>query len=158
MFISEDIINAVFDKEVESDQDNTPFINMLAKEQPAIFHYIGQEDFELLTEEEFDFLIFLTIVIYKSIKESGVELKEVSVEEIELAEEANWEILNKANGNKFRKRIDGFFENYPQEDLLSFVEDALEPDDLPVVTKEGREPLFIILKTIIDVLHKNIKK
>jgi hypothetical protein len=37
------------------------------------------------------------------------------------------------------------------------VEDALEADDLPIVTNEGREPMFIILKTIIDVLEESVK-
>jgi len=155
MFISEDIINKIFELEVESDNDSSESLLDLSREQPAIFHYINQEDFELLTEEEFDFLIFLTVIIFKSFRESGVTIKEVSVHDIESTEEANWEILNSATSNKFRNRIDAFYSEYLQEDLLAFVEDALEPDDLPIVTKEGREPLFIILKTIIDVLDKN---
>ncbi len=155
MFISEEIINKIFELEVESDNDSTESLLDLSREQPAIFHYINQEDFELLTEEEFDFLVFLTVIIFKSFRERRVAIKEVPVRDIESTEEANWEILNSATSNKFRNRIDAFYTDYPQEDLLAFVEDALEPDDLPIVTKEGREPLFIILKTIIDVLEKN---
>ena len=58
MFISEDIINKIFELEVESDNDSTESLLDLSREQPAIFHYINQEDFELLTEEEFDFFDF----------------------------------------------------------------------------------------------------
>ena len=49
-----DIINKIFELEVESDNDLSESLLNLSREQPAIFHYINQEDFELLTEEEFD--------------------------------------------------------------------------------------------------------
>ena len=39
-----------------------------------------------------------------------------------------------------------------QEDLLAFVEDNLVEDEDSVVTKEGREPMFVALKSVIDVL------
>ena len=46
-------------------------------------------------------------------------------------------------------------EQTEQEDLLAFAEDAvLEEEDDPeaLVTKEGREPIFVALKTMVDVL------
>ena len=53
---------------------------------------------------------------------------------------------------RFRDRMDIFFENYSQEDLLAFVEDNLVEDEDSLVTKEGREPMFVALKSVIDIL------
>jgi hypothetical protein len=79
----------------------------------------------------------------------------VSEDEIGEAEEKNYEILESSTAKKFRDRLDPFFEGYEQEELLAFAEEAvLEDEDDPdsVVTKEGREPIFITMKTLIDVL------
>ena len=51
---------------------------------------------------------------------------------------------------KFRERLDVFFQDYFQEDLLAFVEDSLSEEEEEMVTKIGREPMFVALKTIID--------
>ena len=79
----------------------------------------------------------------------------VSEQEIGEAEENNYEILEASTAKKFRDRLDLFFENTSQEDLLAFAEEAVlesEEDPDSLVSKEGREPIFIALKTIVDVL------
>ena len=48
--------------------------------------------------------------------------------------------------------MDVFFEDYAQEDMLAFVEDNLVEDEDSTITKEGREPIFVALKSVIDVL------
>ena len=49
-----------------------------------------------------------------------------------------------------------FFENTQQEDLLAFIEDSLTPgeddDEEFPVTEEGAEAMFVMLKTVVDVL------
>lgn len=155
MYFTEEIIEKVFEKEVESDTDPVAELNHIAAGQPAIISYLAQENLQLLTEEEFDYCVFLVTIIYKVYTENGVRLKTITPGQIDIAEEANWEKLNQSTAKKFSQRIDGLFEDFPQEDLLAFVEDALEADELPIVTNEGREPMFIVLKTIIDVLEMN---
>ena len=54
---------------------------------------------------------------------------------------------------KFNEKIDPFFKDYPQEDLLAFVEDSLVQDEDSEITNEGRDYIFIALKTIIDSLN-----
>jgi hypothetical protein len=60
-------------------------------------------------------------------------------------------MLEPVKSKPFQHKADVFFKDYPQEDLLAFVEDALADDEDSEVTKEGREPMFVALKTIIDV-------
>jgi hypothetical protein len=79
----------------------------------------------------------------------------VSEEELGEAEEKNFEILENSTAKNFRDRLNPFFEGTAQEDLVAFAEDAvLEFDSDPeyVLTKDGREPIFVALKTLIDVL------
>jgi len=57
-------------------------------------------------------------------------------------------------GKKFRERLDEFFEETKQEDLLAFIEDALLDDEESPVSKEGREPMFVTLKAVIDTIDK----
>ena len=78
---------------------------------------------------------------------------EKAIFEVENAEERNWTILKLAKGRDFQERLNAFFEDHPEkEDLLSFIEDALLEDEDSPVTAEGREPLFVSLKTVIDCL------
>ena len=79
----------------------------------------------------------------------------VSEDEIGQAEEANYALLESSKASDFRDRLNAFFDGTDQEDLLAFAEEAvLEEEDEAeaLVTKEGREPIFIALKTLVDVL------
>jgi len=79
----------------------------------------------------------------------------VSEEQIGEAEEANYAILEASTSQKFRDRLNDFFEGSPQEDLLAFAEEAvLEDEDEAdaLVSKEAREPIFVAVKTLVDVL------
>jgi hypothetical protein len=134
-------------------------VQEFARQQPALLSFVMSETEGAYTEDELDFLLYLAIVIYKSIEKGvGEELDRVSEEEIIQAEEANWEIMSKSGGKAFRERLNPFFENSSQEDLLAFVEDSLtsgaenEDGEDVRLTPEGREPMFVTLKTMIDVL------
>ncbi len=151
MFISENIIDAVvaqleatdFEKEVE----------YFGKRQPALLGYVFSEDFELLTRDELDYMLYLLIVIWKSVEKVKGELQPTKANALEMAEEHNWELLENVTAKHFRDRMTVFFDDSDQEDLLAFVEDALvEDDEDSVVTKEGREPIFVALKTVIDII------
>jgi len=103
----------------------------LEKDQPAIINWI----FSVAVMEEF------------SIENM------INPKTIEEAEEKNWTILSEQKVKSFREKINVFFDGYPQEDLLAFAEDALEMEhEDQVVTTIGRPPIFIALKTLIDVL------
>lgn len=153
-FISEQIIDRVA-QQLESTQEGYILaVEEMKKKQPALLAYFLSEDFHLLTEDENEYLLYLGIVIWKSIEEVAPNLPMVSEKELEMAEEINWDLLSHVTSNKFRERMNVFFDNYSQEDLLAFVEDALIDDEDSFISKEGREPLFVTLKTVIDALCK----
>ena len=125
-------------------------------QQPELLQYLLNVPEGVLTPEEGEYLLYLAIIIWQSVSEAYGQGQLHSGKAIEATEEKNWELWEAGSGN-FNRRLDAFFENTPQEDLLAFVEDALTLDEEdeesnPPVTKEGAEPMFIALKTLIDRL------
>lgn len=155
-FVSEKIIDAVIDElENYSDEQYETQMEAFAEEQPVLFAWLFSEHFELLNEEEKGYLQYLSLIAWRSIVKTNGNLESASEEQIGLAEEANYAILDASNAKNFRDRLNEFFEGSDQEDLLAFAEEAvLEDEDDPesIVTKEGKEPIFIALKTMVDVL------
>ena len=157
-FVGEDIIDAKVEQLGALDGDFDEIIAEFKAQQPAILGYLFSEPFLVLTQEEKEYLLYLSLVVWESCEEVLGVCAEISPEELEEIEEKNWEKFNEARGKNFREKLDVFFDQYPQEDLLAFVEDSLvisEADEVSEdfeVTKEGREPIFIALKTIIDCL------
>jgi len=152
-FVSETIIDQK--AALLSPPDNA-IIALFKETQSAALGYIFSESFSVLTQEEKEYLLYLSLVIWQSCEQVFEETKEISPEEIEIAEERNWTMLTESSAKNFRDKLNDFFEGYAQEDLLAFVEDSLvisqegdESDDFEV-TKEGREPIFIALTTLID--------
>ncbi len=152
MFISEKTIDQIIGQLETSDFEYE--IEKFGKAQPALMSYIFSEDFELMTQEERELLLYMMLVAWLSVeKTTGEKADPLSKMALEDAEETNWELLEGVNEKRFRERMTVFFDNSAQEDLLAFVEDTLtEDDEDSIVTKEGREPIFVAMKTVIDVL------
>ncbi|MBX2872160.1 MAG: hypothetical protein KTR30_08670 [Saprospiraceae bacterium] len=128
-------------------------VELLREEQPVILAYLFNEELKIFTQGEKEYMLYLILVIWKAIKASNPdEVPATSANSFTAKEEKNWEILQAQKKRTFRDKLDVFFDQYPQEDLLAFVEDALVEDeeDESVVTKEGREAVFVILKTVVD--------
>lgn len=153
-FVKEEIIDLTAAELGSSEDFQLASLEEFRQEQPVFFEYFFSEDFEAFTKTEKEYALFLALVIFKAIKKVRTELPTVSEQFFLETEEANWEKLQNVTARRFKERMDVFFENYTQEDLLAFVEDSLIDDQDTEITKEGREPLFVFLKTIIDCLHK----
>jgi len=157
-FVSEKVIDAKAAKLGALDGDFDEIIAELKEEQPAILGYLFSESFLILTQQEKEYLLYLALVIFESCDEVLEGIMEMSPEELEEIEEGHWTQLNAAVGKNFRQKLDVFFKDFQQEDLLAFVEDSLviseegEESEEFEVTKEGREPIFVALITIIDCL------
>ena len=151
-FISENIIESVVEEIGASEENFTEALLEFNEEQPLLNAYILSENFDILTQPEKEYFLFLTLVLFFSVKNKKGILEEITAEAIGKAEEINWTMLSEVKSKKFKERMDVFFENYEQEDLLAFVEDSLIDDEDEIVTKVGREPMFVALKSIIDCI------
>ncbi len=150
-FVPESIINQTI---TELEQGLDVYEKALLEfynEQPGIGAYLLNEDFNSLTEGERDIMLYLTLIVYRSSLKQNKEISEVNIEDIEAAEDANWALLENITSHKFQERLDVFFEKSPQEDLLALIEDAIMEEE-ELLTKEGREPIFVGVKSIVDVL------
>lgn len=126
-----------------------------SQKQPIVLAYLFSENLNLLTEEERNILLYLVLVTRKSyLKMNRYEPAPISEDDLENAEDKNWEKLKDNSSKDFRARLDVFFKGTPQEDLLAFFEDVLMDDDEETITKAGREYIFIGAKTVVDVWCK----
>lgn len=124
-----------------------------AAAQPHIMDYLTTEDNGAFTLAEQEVLFFGGLVIWRSIQDEKGTLAVVKGEQIATLEEENFELLQAQTTKGFRNRITIFFEQNEEEELLAFIEDLLIDDEAEAaVTNEGREPLFISLKTVMDAL------
>jgi hypothetical protein len=134
-------------------------VTELSEIQPAVFAFLFTENTELFTEYEKEYLLFILLTLWQAIRtQIDVEdMDEIDSDELSLAEEKNWELLESITAKRFRDRLDVFFKDNKQTDLLAFVEDMLLDEEDELLTKEGREPMFVILKSIIDCFDACIK-
>ena len=157
-FISEKIIDRVAEEIGGSEEAFKEATIDLSMEQPNIAAYIFSDNFDLFTVAEKQYFLFLVLVVFKSIKGELESLPRTTAEDLGKFEEKNWQLINEVTSKQFRDRLNVFFDNTPQEDLLAFVEDSLLEEEEELVTKVGREPMFIALKSIIDSWCDNPKK
>ena len=154
-FIPESVIDKSIEQLSASDSLDAA-IKDLADAQPFLIAYLSSETTAAFSNEEKDFLFFATSVIVASVEEVESDARVLGLELLTEIEERNFTTLTETKGKTFRDRVTVFFENYPQEDLLAFAEDALEEDEENLITPEGREYLFVMLKTIIDTFHQSL--
>lgn len=157
-FVSEtDIDRAIDDLEKFSDEQYEQKMTVFSEMQPVLFAWLFGEQFDLLTEDEQGYLQYLALIAWMANEKVNGPVEAVSEEQIGEAEERNYEILEMSQAQNFRARLDPFFQDTTQEDLLAFAEEAVmeeENQKEPLVTAAGREHIFVALKTLTDVLTR----
>lgn len=150
--VSEQTIDKTVDALESADFERE--VEYLSERQPELVGYLFSEDFDLLTEDERGYMLYLTLVLYQSVETQNGNVPPINASDLENAEENNWALLENITEKRFRERITVFFEKTQQEDLLAFIEDALTDDEDNMITPEGREPIFVALKSIVDIITK----
>ena len=152
MMIKESTIERILDRLESGVDDAAQEIQDFAEAQPHLMAYLTDEENEAYTEAERELLIFGALVIYQSIQDERFEPAAVGPALIEEAEGANFKLLEGGRG-PFRDRLTPLFAASPEEELLAFAEDLVVSEaEEDGITKEAREPLFVSLKTVVDVL------
>ncbi len=154
-FITESNIREIIESmEQLSEAESGQLMVDLFSAQPTLVDFITEHQFPLLQTDEKQYLYYIILIIWQSFKKQHKELPVLNSKIIGEAEEKNWEVFQKTTG-KFRERLDIFFQDYPQEELLALAEDSFSEVD-ETITKEGREILFITCKSVIDAFHSAI--
>ena len=150
--ITEAAIDRVLERLEASPDSYEQEVTDFAVRQPELMDYLTNEDVEAFTELERDLLVFAALVIWQAVESERPEVEEVEGDAIAAAEEHNYSRLSQVKARTFRDRLTPFFEQTKQEDLLAFVEDLTLAEGDEEVSTEAREPFFVTLKTVIDVL------
>lgn len=162
MLVTEALIEQAISQLEDQEELADQLLEEMEDEHPVLMSYLFSESFQVLTQAEREYLIPLALVIFQSYRLAGKKPLEITEEMIGKAEEENWSIYSEHPAKTFRDRLTPFFERSQEEDLLAFLEDALTIDDEGEedaeedmeLTKEGRDPIFIGLKTIVDVIFQ----
>jgi len=151
MKVTEELIDEILQQGENGSLDPSPYMESLK--------YLLLEDEEVdLTEEDHAYLIFLGTICLESLKRVGL-YKEIEDEEILFdMEDANWEALEKADGD-LDNFIDAIAEDFPEQDLLDFVafsilpSDDEEDNDDDVMSSEDAQLLgFVRIKATLDAI------
>mgnify|MGYP001804226988 CR=1 FL=1 len=150
--VPEQIIESVIDNYASEEKTYVQDLAEIMELVPALLAFLDQESINILKEDEKDILWYIVLIMYKSIEKSEETNQILEDTTLSENEEKNWTIYQAQPRGTFRDRITVFFEIYPQEDLLAFVEDTLELEESSPMTNVGREVIFIAAKSIIDTL------
>jgi hypothetical protein len=154
-FIDEATIDHVAVRLGTIEEEREAAVVALEQEQPILLAYLFSENFGAFLDREREYILFLVLVIIESIKAKHPnQIVPIDEEKLSEAEEENWTKVQTVKAQRFRERLDVFFKDTNQEDLLAFIEDALLDEEEGLLSKEGREPIFIVLKSIVDALNK----
>lgn len=152
--ISEQTINAVSEQLGSNELALEMQILSLSNEQPGIMQFLFQENYKVLTPEEHEYLLYIALVVYASVKKEAGEVTEVPVENLEEQEDANWETWEQVKNRHLRDKNNAFFKDFLQEDLLAFVEDMVLDDEDSELSSVAQEICMVAGKTLIDCLTK----
>ncbi|HMQ47078.1 MAG TPA: hypothetical protein PKA00_06395 [Saprospiraceae bacterium] len=154
--ITEKNIEAAADKFDRSEKAFEQAALSFEQKQPVLHAYLLSEHFDLFTEEEKDYAHYLLMVAWQAILDAGLQAAQVDEGRLANAEEHNWALFQQGPDAPFRRKLDIFYEKTKEEDLLAFLEDAfteeVEDDDELPFTREGRDALFITVKSMVDSL------
>jgi hypothetical protein len=151
--IAEATIDRTLAKLESRGPDYTDRLTELAHHQPELLDYLTREDTEAFTEAERELLLFAALVIEESVIAERGALAPVRGDAIAATEEANYELLIGSQAPTLRDRFTVFFERSEEEELLAFIEDlTLAEGEEDSISREAREPFFVTLKTVVDVL------
>jgi hypothetical protein len=155
MLVSENTIDSIAEKVESKELNIDDFIETFSSEQEELWNYIEKEIFPVLTKEETDYLLFISFIIYESIIASGIEIKEIDLNNFQEIEESNWLRFEESKSKMFKAKLDVFFKDYEEEDILAFIEDMLTLEEEDVITPIGREPIFVFCKSFADICIKH---
>ena len=151
--ITEALIEKVMNQLGKADFESE--IDLFKADFPVVYSYLTNDQLSSLTDEEYKILIFSAMVIARSFEYSETFNPSNDPVLLENKESINWNLLQNSKPVGFHDKLDVFFENAEQEDLLAFIEDSLTDDDEFEISSAAREIIFICLKSIVDFFEEN---
>jgi hypothetical protein len=164
--VSEDIIEGTWERLSELSIEELDLLVMrLADEQPEIFEYLTTVP-ENFTDNDNSFVLFMGLLIWLTLGQSGSPLPIVSSELLEETETWNFNTIKEMaelmleSEEEAMLQAEKYYANHHQDDLFAYIAAILSPDaedelmneEGLALTDENRPPIFLMLKTTLDCL------
>lgn len=142
--------------ETFSIEETEALFDEFADQQPAYVAYIMQDEFEALGDDEHELLMFNALTVWYIMRELKGELEPISEDEIDDAQDANWDRIDQLATNKkqsFEDFVEPVIALYPQDELLYFILDTMQDDEEAEfnLSKDSKLPIFVALKSLVDI-------
>jgi hypothetical protein len=128
--------------------------------QPDLLAFVMESSKEMGREVS-ELAIYLFVVVYRMFQATHAKVKKISSEEIIKCYEHNEGLMERLEGadEKFLNRI-ASVQTSKQPHVVNYVVDALmeegdEREDAVALTEEQKGFLYLLLKTVIDVLDQS---
>ena len=131
----------------------------IGNSQPELLAFVMESPKDM-GQEVRELAIYMFVVVYRMFQEAHGKIKRISYEEIIECYEQNEGLMEKLEGadERFFDRIAGV-QNSRQPHVVNYVVDALmeedEGEDGVALTDEQKGFLFLLLKTVVDVLDQS---
>jgi hypothetical protein len=126
--------------------------------QPELLAFV-MELSKQMGREVSELAIYMFVVVYRMFQEAHVKIQKISSEEIIKCYKHNESLMERLDGahDKFLDRI-ASVQTSRQPYVVKYVADTLmeedEGEDALVLTEEQKGSLFLLVKTVIDVLDQ----
>ncbi len=130
----------------------------IGNSQPELLAFVTESSQEMAREVR-ELAIYIFLVVYRMFQEVHKKIKRIPSEEIIECYEHNEGLMERLQGahEKFLDRITGV-QTFSQPYVVNYVADALmeedEGEEAVVLTEAQKGFLFLLLKTVIDVLDQ----
>ncbi len=134
-------------------------MSKLGQEQPEILSFLVEFTKDLKQDVQ-ELAIYIFFVVYRIFeKSSGKKIRKISADEIIECFESNEKLMEKLEGthDKFLERITRtqiLTQPYVMKYVVDTLMEAPEEEDPIHLTEEDTGYLFLLLKTVIDLLDK----
>jgi hypothetical protein len=157
--IPEGVIDAILDELGDSEELANQHMDRFSEKQPVLMAYLCSEDFDVLSEEEHSYMLFLAMVVWMAVERQNPDQAEIDEDFIGDMDEHNWEIINSRASMPIADRLESFIGEDSPEELIEFLIDAIleedeDEEEEELIAPEAIEPIFVALKTVVDVLTK----
>ena len=159
--ISMDTVAEIWDRLCDANEEEAQALaRRFQEEQPFIMIYLLAMDEEVMDEDERGDLMELGAYILEIMSTVQPNLRQVTAEELEVAEKANvqeMETLEEGSEMDFTDAVQGMISGYNQMPLLGAALEALMSDheDAPELAPANIGMSLLYLKTVIDCLDRS---
>jgi hypothetical protein len=163
--ISAETVTRVWQDMARVSPDEIPrLVNQMEVEQPVVLVYLAAVGEALFNQHEQEIIFYLGMAVWQMMKQSQRRLRKVTERELEQAEEANLDFLERLSASPEADLVsatEAMLATYPEPEVLRYIIEAIneeedyDPDD-PPIRDEYRGLAVMYLKTVLDAFISSL--